>query len=866
MKLSNSCLVAVVIVASTEGFDIQRIPRLSTYDSGWQFRHSSCRLQSKPEGDDDDSTIGILINKLDDRGIEFSPSASKEELRELLRQDDYSSSYSFGSGRVDTRQGRRERRRPSRQRYVDDYYNDIYMEDEDELGNLPPREQRRRRRKAGTRVLGNYMTDGIPEKVVRVGAQATKIAKSKTKQAWKSLMELTYDDELDDFEAPRPQPRSASPSRPTRPSSRYETQRRTSSHRRPEPNGASYRPPPRHEQSRDKEGLFRKPDPPAGVESIVQDDKPISTATFSTPSPPDANYRPPPRHAQFRDEKEPFRKLDPPAGTEDLLEDGKTKTGTTFSSDASTPAAAPKRRISDILKELDDSGISYSPGASRKDLEYSLSIHYEQTRTAPSPPPDVSSAFLYVDEKDDEEASWKDLWETTSKAASKKAKSIPRRIVTKAETARQKARDIASILKDSSKSSIPEEKDIILDAVIEEFSRDQAIHEERVVEAEPVSPEEWSAKARAAPPRPRASTAQPRRRRQRPAPRRPRRAMYEGSMPPYPNYNIGDDRMDVSNDIIFRLPPAEAPANTRTRSRRQRQRDVDTEPRRVYSPYNTGEEDDPYGYFDDLEGVYKDGVENMGHFMANAVDSFLWGRDSRRYRPQPKRRVHKRTGHWKDRMEENFDQFMGIHEDGKYYDRWANQDSKEKDKAEGTDAVSYARGRSKKRRGRQVQKKAVWEEDGSLLSVLFGTGEDARRRNSNLYHSSSSRGMGGGGASLLRLTRSVIQSGTMVAGSLGRWASVRGSLPQPVIMVSIIASALSARPGRRIQTIVLATLALRMLGELLHGYMYDDLDFADDYEDDCEDDLEDDPLSREYELQKDDNLDGTKSSEKDDDF
>jgi hypothetical protein len=74
----------------------------------------------------------------------------------------------------------------------------------------------------------------------------------------------------------------------------------------------------------------------------------------------------------------------------------------------------------------------------------------------------------------------------------------------------------------------------------------------------------------------------------------------------------------------------------------------------------------------------------------------------------------------------------------------------------------------------------------------------------------------------------VIQSGTILAGSLGRWASVRGSLPQPVIMVSIFSAVLSARPGRRLQTVVLATLVLRMLGEVLHGYADDDLDFEDD--------------------------------------
>ena len=68
----------------------------------------------------------------------------------------------------------------------------------------------------------------------------------------------------------------------------------------------------------------------------------------------------------------------------------------------------------------------------------------------------------------------------------------------------------------------------------------------------------------------------------------------------------------------------------------------------------------------------------------------------------------------------------------------------------------------------------------------------------------------------------------LVAGRISQWASVRGSVPQPVIVVVLMSALLSARPGRRWQTILFATLALRMVGELLHGYMYDDLDFEDD--------------------------------------
>jgi hypothetical protein len=835
MKLSHPFLVSVVIITSAEGFyisQIHRIHRIPTLDPAIRSRHATVCIHSKPQDDYDDSLRGLL-NELISRGIEFSPTALKEELQQLLRQDDADDGFDLGKDDLKTRQQRRERRRSSGQSYVDDYYNDIDMEGEDEFENLSPRERRRRRQQATATFLRDYNMDGIPDKMVRVGAKATKIATSKTKQAWKNLMEMTYDDKFEDYEAPPAQQRPSPRRRPTRPSSRFETRARASSRRRPEPKVTSYRPHPRDEKVRD--GSSTSAHQTASTVDFKDDGKTEASSRFETrarassrrrPEPKVTNYRPQPRDEKVRDGSP--TSAHQTASTVDLKDDGKTEATTTNISESTT--ATPKRSIKDILKELDDLSISYSAGVSRKDLEDLLAHHYETARTSSSPP-DISSAFLYPDEEnkdddDDDKASWKGLWEKTSKVASKKVKSIPRRIVTKTEKTAQTAKDIlsrqavSSFLEDNS-SSVQEEQEqdinLIMDAVIEDFSRDQAMLEERVVEAEPIPPEEWNAKARTAP---RSRVAEPRRRRRRPAPRRRRRAEFQEDIPYPSRYGDGSD---ASEDTLFQLPPAEKPATTEARSRR---RGTDTnrrQPRRVYSPYTKGQ--DGYDYYDDMEDVYKDGVDNMGHFMVNAVDSFLWGRASSSYRPSQRRRTHKRSGHWKDRMEEQFDQFMGIHEDGKYYDRWANQDWEENENATGKDAVSYARGRAPKR-GRRT--KPVWEENGSLLSVLFGTGKDARRKNSHLYDSSSILGIGGGGGSVLRLTRSVIQSGTILAGSLGRWASVRGSLPQPVIMVSIFSAVLSARPGRRLQTVVLATLVLRMLGEVLHGYADDDLDFEDD--------------------------------------
>eukprot|EP00980_Cylindrotheca_fusiformis_P024649 scaffold12194_cov129-Cylindrotheca_fusiformis.AAC.13 len=758
MKLSNPVLVAVVISARVEAFQIR--PTLTRDPKLWH--DSSPSIRATPQGDVDNSKRDV-VNELIYRGIEFSPTASAEELQQLLRDEE-----SVSDGRrshVATRMARRERRRTSRQSSTDDYYKQSFLENNNGYGNLHPREQRRRiRRRPSTRALGDYIRDSIPDDVVRVGAKATKVAKKKTKRVWKNLVELTYGEKFEEYEPPLPPQKRYVDGRPERPTSRYESRRRAS----------RWRP----------ESSF------VGYPSASQDDG-------------------------LREDHKTLRKESSPASNGYHMKKDATAT-------SETSASPTKRSIKDVIKELEDLGLPYSPGASRQDLEDKLSQYNVAGCPSPAPRDDVSSAFLYQkgDDRDGTRDSWKSIpKKTTSNMASYKAKSSPRQVATKAEKVYERAKELSTKLQDGSiRSNTLHDQNLILDAVIEEFSSDQTMHEGRAVEAEPVPTEVWEAKVQATGPRP--GVAQQRRRRRRPTPRRIHRPTAKQEDPSPRSRDSERRSKNFSSEARFQLPPGADGTGSRPRRNRGESR-----PRTVYSPYATRR--DNYDYMEDLEGVYQDGVESLGHFMTNAADSFLWGRESRSYRPR-QRQPHKRSGHWRDRLEENFDQFMGIHEDGKYYNRWANQDREDRENATGTDAVSYARGRASKPGGRRIRTKPVWEEDGSLLSVLFGTGDEARRRNSKLYHSSSSRRLGGGGASLLRLTQSVVQSCAMIAGSVGRWASVRGTVPQPVIMVGILSAILSARPGRRIQTAVLATLSLRMLGELLHGYMFDDLDFEDD--------------------------------------
>jgi hypothetical protein len=55
-----------------------------------------------------------------------------------------------------------------------------------------------------------------------------------------------------------------------------------------------------------------------------------------------------------------------------------------------------------------------------------------------------------------------------------------------------------------------------------------------------------------------------------------------------------------------------------------------------------------------------------------------------------------------------------------------------------------------------------------------------------------------------------------------RWASCRGSLPQPIVVFFLAASALSAPRRRKLMTVGITLIALRTLAEALNGFVHDD--------------------------------------------
>lgn len=97
----------------------------------------------------------------------------------------------------------------------------------------------------------------------------------------------------------------------------------------------------------------------------------------------------------------------------------------------------------------------------------------------------------------------------------------------------------------------------------------------------------------------------------------------------------------------------------------------------------------------------------------------LWKkRESRRERYPHSNRPKRR--YWKDRLAERVDYALGVHEDGKYYRSWQQQlDRKKAEEVDGNDPVSIFYDTNQKVR-RRKNNAPFWEQDGNLVSVLFG--------------------------------------------------------------------------------------------------------------------------------------------------
>jgi hypothetical protein len=270
--------------------------------------------------------------------------------------------------------------------------------------------------------------------------------------------------------------------------------------------------------------------------------------------------------------------------------------------------------------------------------------------------------------------------------------------------------------------------------------------------------------------------------------------------------------------------------------------------RRIYSPYGERQRSESsrrtrssrgkneYVEIKDDIDRFGDAVEDdfgrFGNYLADSVDNIFWGTvhdeepaysssedneegeeddDSSVRNRSRNRRNGKR--HWKDRTEERLDKILGLHKTGrKTYDRWAEKEATEteEDEESGYDVVSYTKGR---RRPRQP----FWEEDGSIFSVLLGHNWDDSRPPHRSLKSNVDDIWGALRSShtVTVLLRNLFFVSARIVGSLCKWASVRDTIPRPVVFLGAGGVGLVSVRGARIKNTLLALLSIRVLGEWL---------------------------------------------------
>ena len=131
-----------------------------------------------------------------------------------------------------------------------------------------------------------------------------------------------------------------------------------------------------------------------------------------------------------------------------------------------------------------------------------------------------------------------------------------------------------------------------------------------------------------------------------------------------------------------------------------------------------------------------------------------------------------------------------------------------------------------------------WREGGTMASLLFdsrpsrdGKGYPSRRKSLEQlllspfgrHHTVTSL--------FLYISRSTLTAFSILC----RFAGVRGTIPQPVVVLTAFAAVVSSRGGKRMLSLTLTLLALRLLGEFVHGSINGNEFWDDEYDKEAHD-------------------------------
>ena len=221
-----------------------------------------------------------------------------------------------------------------------------------------------------------------------------------------------------------------------------------------------------------------------------------------------------------------------------------------------------------------------------------------------------------------------------------------------------------------------------------------------------------------------------------------------GSIPKIPNYYEVDKSSgtiwNTSGNITGDMRGGEETQRVKkrrssnTQTTRQKQ-DRTKKEKKVYSVYPQGEDDFEFDSF--LYGKTAAGaIDSVGEFLADVTsgDYSIMNRTlfsnttrTRGQQSEGSKRTPKKR-YWRDRLAERVDYALGVHEGGEYYRSWQNQIEKNREgESEGNDPLSIFYGKQKKNR-RSKKAGPFWEEDGSLMSLMFGRNSDGQQLTFNV--------------------------------------------------------------------------------------------------------------------------------------
>jgi len=221
-----------------------------------------------------------------------------------------------------------------------------------------------------------------------------------------------------------------------------------------------------------------------------------------------------------------------------------------------------------------------------------------------------------------------------------------------------------------------------------------------------------------------------------------------GSFPNIPNYyevdkssgTIWNTSGNITGDMRGGEETQQVKKRRSSNTQTTRQKNDRTKKKKkVYSVYPQGEDDFEFDSF--LYGKAAAGaIDSVGEFLADVTsgDYSIMNRTAfsnttrtRGQQSEGSKRTPKKR-YWRDRLAERVDYALGVHEGGEYYSSWQDRMEKNREgESEGNDPLSIFYGKQKKNR-RSKKAGPFWEEDGSLMSLMFGRNSDGQQLTFNV--------------------------------------------------------------------------------------------------------------------------------------